>query len=64
MDEDERRLLQVRTHVGLIIQADDVELARELIRFVSDFCKKTPGLVFVHKDLSVDKLWLKRGAGP
>jgi len=63
MDEDES-LLRIRVSVGFIVQADDLEAARDLIREVSNLCRRMPGLTFVHKDVSADKLWLKRGAGP
>lgn len=58
-------LPKVRTHVGLIVQADDLELVRDLVRYVIAYIERTPGLRLVHKDVSADKLWLKRGGdGP
>ena len=63
MDEDDS-LLKIRVSVGIIIAADDLEAARAIVREVSNLCRRMPGLTFVHKDVSADKLWLKRGAGP
>lgn len=60
MDEDER-LFRVKTHVGIIVVADDLDSARSFIAAVRQFCDITPGVRFVHKDVSADKLWLKRG---
>ncbi len=63
MDEDDS-LLKIKVSIGIIIAADDLEVARDLIREVSNLCRRMPGLTFIHKDVSADRLWLKRGAGP
>lgn len=56
--------LGLRTHVGIIVNCDDLEDAKAFLLGVERLLRKIAGAQLVHKDASVDKLWLKRGEFP
>ncbi len=51
-------------NLGIVLRADDLETAKTFLGRLERLVKDLPGLRAVFKDLSVDKLWIKRGDGP
>ncbi len=61
---DPKALSSFAVNIGLVVKADDLELARDFLRILENLLRNKTGLKVLFRDVSPDKLWIKRGDGP
>ncbi len=64
MTMDRQAISSFIVNIGLVIKADDLELARDFLRLLENLLRNKPGVKVLFRDMSPDKLWIKRGDGP
>lgn len=51
----------IPVNVGLVLRADDLEGAKDLLARIETLLHSLSGVRVVYRNLSVDRLWIQRG---
>ncbi len=56
---------QIPVNVALVLKVDNLEGAKDLLTRIETLLDGIPGVRVVYRNLSVDRLWIRRGGdGP